>query len=77
VVPLAQMRLPETSALVPGLQVRGGNNNYRNYTSAEIPRPENRWRGSNYGGWSNADYDRAFEAWLTALAPSERVKHIA
>ncbi len=77
VVPLAQMRLPATSAQVPGLQVRGGNNQYINYTSDAIPRPDNRWVGSNYGGWSDPDYDRAFQGWLTTLAPPDRVRRIA
>jgi peptide/nickel transport system substrate-binding protein len=77
VVPVAQMRLPATSAKVPGLQVRGGNNHYVNYTSEAIPREDNRWLGSNYGGWSDPAYDRAFEAWLTALDQSDRVQRIA
>ncbi|HEY3115496.1 MAG TPA: ABC transporter substrate-binding protein [Chloroflexota bacterium] len=77
VVSLVALRLPETSAVVPGLQVRGGSNDYSNYTSVQIPRPENQWRGSNYGGWNSPDYDRAFGNWLTTLDPSERVKRIA
>jgi peptide/nickel transport system substrate-binding protein len=77
IVPLAQMRLPATSAKVPGVQIRGGNNHYVNYTSDAIPHQDNRWLGSNYGGWSDPAYDRAFDGWLIALEPSARVQRIA
>ncbi|MPZ15075.1 MAG: hypothetical protein GEU73_11735 [Chloroflexi bacterium] len=77
VVSLAQLRLPESSAVVPGLQIRGGNNSYRNYTGGAIPRPENHWQGANYCGWNSPDYDQAFQGWLTTLAQSDRIKQIA
>ncbi len=76
-IPVAQMRLPRTSAVVPGVQIRGGNNHYLNYTSQASPGPDNRWYGSNYGGWTNPGYDGAYQGWLTTLAQSDRTKHIA
>jgi len=77
ILPAAQIADPETRALIPGLQIRGGGNRNVIYTSEQIPRPGNRWRGDNRGGWSNAAYDRTFEAYSTTLAEAERVRHLA
>jgi peptide/nickel transport system substrate-binding protein len=77
ILPAAQIADPETRALLPGVQIRGGGNRHVVYTSEQIPRPENRWRGDNRGGWSSPAYDRAFEAFSTTLAESERIRHIA
>lgn len=41
-----------------------------------ISRPETRWIGQNRGGWSNSAYDRAVDAFLTALAPAERTRAV-
>jgi len=77
IVTAAQINDPQLRALLPGMQVRGGQNEHRRYASAEIPGPENRWFGDNRGGWSNAEYDRLNEAFLNALDRSERVRLIA
>src|SRR5581483_8344778 len=73
VVPAAQIRDPQTRALLPGLQIRGGGYQHVNYTSEQIPRPENRWRGNNRGGWSSRAYDAAFDAYSTTLDRDERI----
>jgi len=77
ILPAAQIRDPETRALLPGIQIRGGGNRHVVYTSEQIPRPDNRWRGDNRGGWSNPDYDRAFEAYNTTLDRTKRIRHLA
>jgi peptide/nickel transport system substrate-binding protein len=77
ILPAAQIRDPETRALLPGIQIRGGGNRYVVYTSEQIPRPDNRWRGDNRGGWNNSTYDRAFEEYSTTLDRTERIRHIA
>ena len=77
ILPAAQIRDPETRALLPGIQIRGGGNRHVVYTSEQIPRPDNRWRGDNRGGWSSAAYDEAFDAYSTTLAEGERSGHLA
>jgi peptide/nickel transport system substrate-binding protein len=77
ILPAAQIADPETRALLPGLQIRGGGNRHVIYTSEQIPRAENRWRGDNRGGWSNVAYDRVFEAYSTALVEPERIRYLA
>jgi peptide/nickel transport system substrate-binding protein len=77
ILPAAQIRDPETRALLPGIQIRGGGNRHVVYTSEQIPRPDNRWRGDNRGGWSNATYDQAFDAFNSTLDRNERIQHQA
>jgi peptide/nickel transport system substrate-binding protein len=77
ILPAAQIADPETRALLPGVQIRGGGYRHLIYTSEQIPRPENRWRGDNRGGWSNAAYDRAFDAYSTTLDHAQRTQHLA
>jgi peptide/nickel transport system substrate-binding protein len=68
---------PQFRALLPGMQIRGGENDLARYTSEQVPRPENRWFGDNRGGWSNAEFDRLNDAILRTLDPAERVKQTA
>lgn len=77
VITAAQIGDPMLRSLIPGATLRGGGPGLNGLTSAEIARPENRWNGGNRYGWSNLEYDRAFEAWASALAKPERVRHIA
>ncbi len=74
VVSAADIKDPKNRALLPGIQVRGGGNELRRYTSEQIPRLENRWHGDNRGGWSNPEYDRLNALALITLDQSERVK---
>jgi ABC-type transport system substrate-binding protein len=77
ILPAAQIADPETRALLPGVQIRGGGYRHIVYTSEQIPRPENRWRGDNRGGWSHPGYDRAFELHSTTVNRAERARYLA
>lgn len=77
ILPAAQIADPETRALLPGLQIRGGGNRHVTYTSEQIAKASNRWRGENRAGWSHPEYDRLFEAYSGTLVESERISQLA
>jgi peptide/nickel transport system substrate-binding protein len=63
-------------ALIPGISISGANN-YAAFNGAQAAGPDNRWNGAGRNGWVNPDYDRAYEAFLTALDPVQRVGYLA
>jgi len=77
VVPVQQLRDPQTRALLSGLQIRGGADRHVSYQSTQIPSPENRWTGDNRGGWSNPDYDRTYQRYIATLDPTQRIQQLA
>ncbi len=54
----------------PGL--KGGTNNFGNFSTPAIRSEANAWRGSNFGGYSNSEFDRLWNAFNSTLDPAER-----
>jgi peptide/nickel transport system substrate-binding protein len=77
VTSVQDIRDPRNRALIPGIQIRGGATRLLSYVSAQIPSPETRWHGDNRGAWSSPEFDRLYEAFLSTLDRSERVKQVA
>ncbi len=48
-----------------------------NIVTGNIGTPENRWIGPNRVGWSNDEFDRLSAAFSDAVAPAQRIRHIA
>jgi len=57
-----------------GIATKGGYQQERNFTTAEIGSAENRWTGDNRARWSNAEYDRLYESFLTTLDRAEHTR---
>jgi ABC-type transport system substrate-binding protein len=74
ILPAALVRDGQHRHTFAGLATKGGYQQERNFTTAEIGSPENRWTGDNRAGWSNPEYDRLYESFLTTLDRAERTR---
>jgi peptide/nickel transport system substrate-binding protein len=81
VIPNAQARDNQVRSTFPGLLNYGISPGYAtsfdSFISRQIPSPETRWGGQNRGGWNHPPYDRAYDAFVSALDRGERVRRLA
>ena len=66
----------ETRQTLPGFSYAAGGTE-ATFRSSQVGTAANRWSGLNRSGWTSPEYDRLYDAWNSALDPTERGRYVA